>query len=262
MSTSLTAPRLGAVLPGPRSWLRARPWLQGLLVAPGGLPHDLPHGVGGIYVLLYHGVEASHVAGLRSHLEALVDRGRFLSWDDVVTAVQEPESIPAGPLFCLSFDDGHKEWVDRVLPLLQEHNLPATFFLATDRVVTGTSRTSLTWRDCAELVGAGMAIGSHTVTHRRLTGLSDAEASYELTGSKEIIEQRLGLQVRDFSYPFGLPGLDYTARHREMASAAGYRSAASALPGRMERGHSVFDLRRCGLSPAWPVLAMRKRVHE
>lgn len=253
---------MAALLPGPRSWLRARPGLQGAVVAPAGLVHRLPHGVSGIWVALYHGVRASDLAGLERHLGVLVDRGRFVSWGDVLTEVSAPSGPSSGPLFCLSFDDGHKEWVSRVLPLLEELNLPATFFLATDQVLSGRSRESLTWQDCARLVGAGMHVGSHSISHRRLTSLSDDEAVHELAGSKDRIEQRLGLSVQDFSYPYGLPGLDYAERHRRMAVEAGYRSAASALPGKVRRGDGLLDLHRCGLSPAWPVLAIRKRLHE
>lgn len=259
--TTRTPLSLRSALPGPRAWLRAHPRLQGMVVAPSGLRLELPHTTGGVYVLLYHGVTPDQERGLRHHLATLLDRGRFVSWDAGLAALAVGSPL-TGPHFCLTFDDGHKEWVDRVLPLLAEQNLNATFFITTDNVAAGGSRSQLTWQDCKQLVDAGMRIGSHTVTHRRLSQLDYATARREIADSKDKLEQRLGIPVHDFSAPYGLPQLDFTDRDVNLARESGYRTFASALPGRMEPGHPLFDLRRCGLSPSWPIMAVRKRVHE
>lgn len=251
----------GGRLPYARAWLRARPLLQGAVMAATTAPHRLPHAAAGTYFLLYHGVATDEVDGLRMQLQALLDRGPFLSWDEGLAALTQPPA--AGPSFCLSFDDGHKEWLDRVLPLLHELNLTATFFITTDKVVEGTSGAQLTWDDCRELATAeGMTIGSHSVTHSRLRLLDEASARREVTLSKDQLEQHLGIPVLDFSAPYGLPDVDYTDRDLDLVAEAGYRSCASALPGRMSAGDSPFAVRRCGLSPAWPLMAVRRRVHE
>jgi peptidoglycan/xylan/chitin deacetylase (PgdA/CDA1 family) len=251
----------GGALPRTRAWLRARPRLQGLVLSPFGLRYRLPHTAGGIYVLLYHGVGAGETAGLRHHLQALLDRGRFLSWDESLAALSAPAPLP-GPQFCLTFDDGHKEWVERVLPLLTELNVPASFFVTTNKVSAGRSSDQLTWNDCTRLLEAGMHIGSHSTTHARLAALDLPAARREVQDSKAELEDRLGVEVPDFSVPFGLPDIDYTGRDVELVIEAGYRSCASSLPGRMTAGDSPYDLRRCGLSPAWALPAVAMRVHE
>jgi peptidoglycan/xylan/chitin deacetylase (PgdA/CDA1 family) len=231
------------------------------MAAPAGLRHQLPSQTGGLYVLLYHGVRTDQMGGLRHHLEALLDRGAFLGWEQSLAALTGADPL-AGPCFCLTFDDGHKEWRERVLPLLQEHNLSATFFISTDKVVDGESREHLTWQDCRVLVDAGMSIGSHSVSHRRLFDLPAWQAEREVVDSRDILEQRLGIPIRDFALPYGLPDLDYSARDLQLLRDVGYRSIASALPGRMDVGHPLTELLRCGLSPAWPLMAVRTRVHE
>ncbi|MGB8650863.1 MAG: polysaccharide deacetylase family protein [Mycobacteriales bacterium] len=251
----------GGSMPGLRSWLRARPRLQGFALAPAGARYRLPHTLGALYFPFYHGATEDQVQGLRHHLQAMQQRGRFVTWDEALAALEQTDPLP-GPLFCLSFDDGHKEWPDRVVPLLQELNIPATFFLTTNKVVTGESHDELTWSDCKRLLDAGMQIGSHSVTHARLALLDDAAARREVWESKQEIESRLGIPVPDFAVPYGLPEIDYTQRDLAMIAEAGYRSCTSALPGRMSPGDSPFAVLRSGLSPSWPLIAVRKRLHE
>jgi peptidoglycan/xylan/chitin deacetylase (PgdA/CDA1 family) len=248
-------------MPHARAWLRSRPRLQGLALAPFALGKRLPHHTGGIYVLLYHEVGPGQEHGLRKHLAALRKRGPFVTWDESLQALTG-EQVHTGPRFCLSFDDGHKEWAGRLLELLQELDLPATFFITTNKVVAGTSATRLTWGGCARLVDAGHHIGSHSVSHARLALLDDKGAQREVLESKQELEMRLGIPVKDFSMPYGLPDIDYTARDLDLVREAGYRSSATALPGRLTAGGSEFAVPRCGLNPSWPLLAVRKRVHE
>jgi peptidoglycan/xylan/chitin deacetylase (PgdA/CDA1 family) len=209
----------------------------------------------------YHGVPPQHAAGLRRHLETLLARGRFLSWTEALDRLASPDAL-AGPHFCLSFDDGHKDWLSNVVPLLLSLNIPATFFVTMDKVVDGFSESRLTWADCNRLLSDGMALGSHSLTHPRLALLSDAAARREVEQSRQELEQRTGAAVLDFSAPFGLPGVDFGEREVEMVQAAGYRSFASAKPEVMQPGESPYRIPRAGLSPAWPLPAVRVRVHE
>jgi len=84
------------------------------------------------------------------------------------------------------------------------------------------------WRELAELSRAGMEIGAHTVTHRSLWTLPPAVAAREIARSKRAIEQRLGVPVTTFSYPFG----HYLPAHLQMIEKAGFRAAVTV------RGHS------------------------
>jgi hypothetical protein len=251
----------GGRLPHARAWLRNRPRLQGVALAPSGLGKRLPHHADGTYVLLYHEVGPHQEGGLRHHLNAFRRQGRFVTWEDSLRLLTQPEP-PRGPRFCVTFDDGHKEWAGPLLEVLHDLDLKATFFITTNKVTSGTSATRLTWSDCSRLVEAGHHIGSHSVTHARLALLDDQAARREVLDSKSELEQRLGLAVDDFSLPYGLPDVDYTERDLELVRAAGYRSSATALPGRLMTGGSAFAVPRCGLSPSWPLLAVRKRVHE
>ena len=203
-----------------------------------------------------------HARGFRIHIRRLLERGTFVSWDEALAILSGGTTLDR-PHFCLSFDDGHKSWVRVLLPILMELRLPATFFVVTSTVDTRSGSSRLTWQDCRELAAHGMRFGSHTRTHRPLASLGEAEARRELTDSKAELEDRLGQEITDFSAPYGRPDEDFlTDRDVGLAREAGYRSFATTARGPMGPGDSPMAILREGLSPAWPVWAVRTRLHE
>jgi peptidoglycan/xylan/chitin deacetylase (PgdA/CDA1 family) len=83
----------------------------------------------------------------------------------------------------------------------------------------------LGWDELAALADRGWEIGSHTVTHPRLTRLDDEQLAAELSESKRAVEEHLGGACRSLAYPYG----DEDARVVAAARRAGY-VAAAALP--------------------------------
>ena len=249
--------RAGGALPRVRAVVRSNPRLQGMALAPLGIPRRLP-GQPGIYFPFYHSVSAGNVPYFRRHLRAFARRGRFISWDRAVAMLAE-DGEPTETFFCLSFDDGHKDWLTVLLPILHEHEAPATFFLTVNDVTSADrSERRLTWGDCRRLVESGMSIGSHTISHARLAVVGTSRARREIADSKAVLEDRLGTSVRDFAAPYGLPGVDYLLdRDVELIREAGYRSLATTRRGPMVPGETPYLIKRSGLSSAWPLPAVR-----
>jgi peptidoglycan/xylan/chitin deacetylase (PgdA/CDA1 family) len=52
-----------------------------------------------------------------------------------------------------------------------------------------------------ELIAAGWEVGSHSMTHADLT--QSASVDWELTQSRTNLENKLGVKVDTFAYPFG-----------------------------------------------------------
>ena len=242
---------------GIRSRLRAHPRTQGRILAPAGLRRRLPSAPG-LYFPFYHDVLPEYADDLRRHLRTLRRLGPMVSWDAALEVLAGKRAL-TGPMFCLSFDDGHLSWRDVVVPVLLGMDVPATFFLTTDLV---GRPGNLTWADCREIQDAGFCFGSHTVTHTRLADQDDLEARRELTDSKKEIEDELGTEVRDFAAPYGHPAVDFRERDVRAAEQAGYRSFASTLRPAMHAGDSPMWICRQGLHPAWPIMAVRTRVHD
>jgi peptidoglycan/xylan/chitin deacetylase (PgdA/CDA1 family) len=92
-------------------------------------------------------------------------------------------------------------------------------------------RHAITWAMLEELGRDPLVeIGGHTVSHARLTALSDADARMEITGCRRRLQDRLGLPVRHFAFPYGRRG-DCGAREAALAREAGFASAATTRKG-------------------------------
>lgn len=194
-------------------------------------------------ILLYHRV--AHLArhcdpyGLavtpeqfEQHMRALRRRGvRCASLPEVVehwAAQQRP-----GDQVVLTFDDGYEEFYTTVWPILDRYGFTATVFLVVDYLGhdsgwagQGAHRSAslLTWEQVRELAAHGITFGSHTLTHPRLSTLPRDEVWREIRMSRDILQERLGVEVGLFSYPYS----DCTPEVIQIVEASGYRAACAA----------------------------------
>jgi peptidoglycan/xylan/chitin deacetylase (PgdA/CDA1 family) len=88
------------------------------------------------------------------------------------------------------------------LPVLQEFGFPATIYIVVNAVgrdnfwhdpVSETRLPMLTWEEISALHEAGWDIGSHTLTHPRLTRLSSVEAKHEIEESRRVLGEKVGV---------------------------------------------------------------------
>ena len=103
---------------------------------------------------------------------------------------------------------------------------------------------SLSWDQIKEMHSGGIEFGSHTVSHKCLAKLAPDELDSELRESKASLEHNLRKEVCSIAYPFGGDSA-FDDGVIEATKRAGYRVAASYLPGRnvMSRSNR-FALRR------------------
>ncbi|MEJ8573731.1 polysaccharide deacetylase family protein [Microbaculum marinum] len=99
---------------------------------------------------------------------------------------------------------------------------------------------SLTWEEIEWLAGDELVtIGAHTISHPALARLSDAEAEYEIAGSRRRIGEKTGVRPRHLAYPYGDPE---SAGAREFAIAArlGFATAVTTRPGVLYPQHAGY----------------------
>jgi peptidoglycan/xylan/chitin deacetylase (PgdA/CDA1 family) len=148
----------------------------------------------------------------------------------------------------VTFDDGTADFADQGLPILVEHRVPATLYLATDFIERGRSfpdaGTPLSWAAVADAVSTGLVtVGSHTHTHALLDRLPSAQVAGELDRSVALIGDRVGVEARHFAYPKAVPG------SAAADGAVRARFASAALAGTRTNRYGVTDPHRLARSP-------------
>jgi peptidoglycan/xylan/chitin deacetylase (PgdA/CDA1 family) len=139
-------------------------------------------------------------------------RPRFLRWPAFVvvrTAIRHLVMIAfeylliiriggrATRIAALTFDDGpNLEQTPKVLAVLRELDVPATFFLIGAHVAEAPGVVRA-------LADAGMEIGNHALSHVSLRGKSFAEQAHEIVEGARLIAAASGKPVRLFRPPYG-----------------------------------------------------------
>ncbi|MFN2187218.1 MAG: polysaccharide deacetylase family protein [Candidatus Promineifilaceae bacterium] len=138
----------------------------------------------------------------RDQMAYLVENGyTSISLYDLSRAITGKQVLPDKPVI-ISLDDGYRDNYENAFPILQEYDLQATFFLATDFLDRGDP-DYMTWEMVKEMSDAGMSIEPHSKTHPDLTGQDRDFVIYQMLGSSETIEARTGIKPRYFAYPSG-----------------------------------------------------------
>jgi peptidoglycan/xylan/chitin deacetylase (PgdA/CDA1 family) len=104
----------------------------------------------------------------------------------------------------------------------------------------------MTWEQLREVARDGIAIGSHTHSHRVLATLDERAQREELEQSKAMLEEKLGQPVRTIAYPVG-GYRHFTEQTRRMARETGYKLGFSFCTGINRWGDiSPYDVKRLG----------------
>ncbi len=130
-----------------------------------------------------------------------------------------------------SWDDGGAFDL-KLAERLSEHAMPGTFYWTVD-----SERFPLPDGQVArEIVGLGMEIGSHTMTHPDLTAIEGEQLRWELTESRKRLEDLTGAAVTSFCYPFGY----FNRTARDAVEAAGYALGRTTVGFRRDIGSDPF----------------------
>ena len=156
----------------------------------------------------------------------------------------------------ITFDDGWKSQYEVAWPILKKYGYPLTLFIYTEGIKPGkySGGESMGWEQLAEMRDAGIDIQAHSLTHQdlrkppydRFTKRRLPQSEYEswmeneVAGSKQIIEQKLGVKVNCFAVPYGY----YNEHVKEIAMKAGYEALFTVYGQKLTFGSPLDSLGR------------------
>lgn len=130
----------------------------------------------------------------------------------------------------------------------------------------------LSWEQCREMQQAGVAFGSHSVTHQDMSDLPEKKLREEMRVSKKILQEELGQERPErqkryerqegekiqecvsFAYPFG----DYNALVGSEVKAAGYKLGFTVEYGKNTLTTNPYRLKRIAVNNRYelPIFAL------
>ena len=203
--------------------------------------------LGGIPVLMYHGIAASVPADVdarerkylvpaasfrRQLVQIRLVRHRAVRLDDLWAGRKGGGAADSAVV--LTFDDGRASDYEAAFPVLVRARARAEFFVNT---ATIGQPGYLTWSQVAEMERAGMSFQSHGHDHVVLLGLPPQLLDRQLRTSKRVLEDRLGRAVDFLAAPYGLLDRRIVAAALE----AGYRAVCNSWSWPARPGHHTVN---------------------
>lgn len=137
----------------------------------------------------------------------------------------------AQPRVILTFDDAFQSFFEVVYPILNNFGFPAHLYVPVHRIGGYSSwmkkpksqKNIMNIEQLQEVSQNNIIIGSHTLTHTKLTHLEPFHQLKELELSRKILESYLGISVSDLSYPHG----DFDEKTLKFVADVGYKTAVT-----------------------------------
>lgn len=216
------------------------------------------HRAGEVPVLMYHSIAAG---ATRKFQRFAVDPAEFAAQMEylaaagyrTVTAAELASRWSRGPVpsrvVVLTFDDAYTDFYSAALPVLHEHGFRATLYVPTGYVggttrfnvsVGEENRAVLSWQALADIAAEGIEVAAHSHSHPQLDRVPAAIVSDEVRRCRSLLEDKLGIAVDGFAYPFGF----WNGAARQAVAAAGYRYACAVAELMTVPGDDVLTLPR------------------
>jgi peptidoglycan/xylan/chitin deacetylase (PgdA/CDA1 family) len=216
-----------------------------------------------VTVLNYHKIADDNIAlavsppDFAKQMAYLAEEGyTTISPDDLLENQLNGKPLPEKPVL-ITFDDGYEDNYVNAYPILKQYGFKATIFVITDYLSQNSAY--LTWEQAREMQAGGMTIASHTMQHKPLTELGDAELKRELEGSKAAIEYQMGAQNVYLAYPTGA----YNLKVMKQVEEAGYKGAFTIKYGGVNAASSLYALERVPIFRTQDTFANFKwRIHN
>jgi len=231
----------------------------GAAVSARGTDQDVQSATAGVPVLMYHSIGTTTTRKFR---DFAVDPAEFAEQMDyldyqgyqTVTGADVAELQASGtPLpersLVLTFDDAYEDFYTAALPVLRRHGFCSTLFVPTGCVgmtawfnafMGGELHLMMSWQALCDALTERVEIAAHSHTHPHLDLMPEDVVRDEVNRSRGLLQDRLGVPVEGFAYPFGY----WNRTARAAVADGGFRYAVAVADLRMSPGDDMFTLPR------------------
>jgi peptidoglycan/xylan/chitin deacetylase (PgdA/CDA1 family) len=198
-------------------------------------------------IIMYHKTPMD----FESQMKLLVDKGyTTVTMSEATEIITGRIKGPDKPV-AISFDDGFSDQL-KAMEILKKLNLKSTFYIivgsknsgwciGAEKKAGNCGDAYMNWNDIKFIKSTGLVeIGSHTMDHSSLSSQNENVQRYEIFESKRIIEEKLGVKINSFAYPYG----KYNDLTRRLVYEAGYTNAVTVNSSNMQIPNRVFELFR------------------
>jgi hypothetical protein len=219
----------------------------------------------GLTILTYHGIsneiypdETVTPEEFEKQLQYIKENYKVISLEEAVEYIQADIEKIAGSIV-ITFDDGYSDNYHYAYPLLNKHNFPATIFLISD-FINDKEGKYLSQSQIHKMKSNNISFGSHTISHRILTGLTNKEVVREIRDSKDILEAQLGQRINSFAYPVGTM-VDFNDEIVKIVKDSKYACACSNVYGINDSNTNIFALKRIGIETTDNFFIFKKKLN-
>jgi peptidoglycan/xylan/chitin deacetylase (PgdA/CDA1 family) len=207
-----------------------------------------------------HGIFVT-VEQFEKHMKFLAKRGfKTITFKDLENV---DRTNPNEKYVILTFDDGYEDNYTLAFPILKKYGFKAVIFLVSDLEYNiwdsnfGEPKVKLlNSEQCLEMLDYGIEFGSHGRYHRDLTKLGVYDVEDEVFNSKLTLEERLGVKIISFCYPYG----KVNDLVKEIVKKAGYKYGVATDSGPVILHEDFYHIRRILIFPNTTTYRFSRKV--
>lgn len=213
-------------------------------------------------IVYYHGVPQRTRQNFARQMDMLIRNARPIF-------VDHSGELESGSRYVsVTFDDAFESVLENAVPELVSRSIPATIFVPLgvlgkvpswemDSGVSDLDEKVMSSEQLRTLPPDLIRLGSHTMTHLKLSKIDDSTLEWELNESKRQLETLLNSPVTLLAFPYG----DHNGRVLEKCADLGYSRLFSVVPKFSISSHQDFVRGRVSVSPSDGRLEFFLKLH-
>lgn len=216
-----------------------------------------------IIVLMYHRFDEEKYPStsiskvlFEEHIKYLANQNiKILPLTELLKYFRGEHNLPKQCVF-ITIDDGFKSFYENGFPILKKNKLPFSIFISSSYVSNQKSSDYMSWTMLKEISEHNGLVLNHSKNHESLLGINDFKLKKEIEENQIIIQNKIGIQPKVFSYPYG----ESDKKVEEIIKLLDYEIAFSQHSAPVHKNQNKYRLPRYSLNDEYGNLKRFKKI--